>query len=215
MRTKEEAHDYRYFPEPDLLPIIIEEDWIDSIRASLPELPDMRRDRFVREYHIPEYDANILTSSKSLADFYEECVRLYPKPKIVSNWIMSELLRELKDDIRSSAIKPHHIAELLTLIDEGTISGKIAKTIFEEVFKTGKSPRKIVEERGLIQISDREEIMRVIERVLMNNPKEVEDYKKGKKKLFGYFIGEVMKETKGKANPKLVNELLKERLDND
>jgi aspartyl-tRNA(Asn)/glutamyl-tRNA(Gln) amidotransferase subunit B len=214
MRSKEEAHDYRYFPEPDLLPIIIDDELINSIRSTLPELPDMRRTRFVKDYNIPEYDANILTSSKSLADFYEDCVKLYPKPKVISNWVMSELLRELKDDIKESAIKPKHIAELLNLIDEGTISGKIAKSIFEEIFKTGKSPRKIVEERGLIQISDKKEIIKIIDRVLENNPKEVENYKKGKKKLFGYFIGEVMKETKGKANPRLVNELLKERLEN-
>ena len=216
MRGKEEAHDYRYFPDPDLVPIKIEEAWIEQIRGSLPELPDQKRERFVKEYQIPEYDAEILTSTKAMANYYEECIRLFPETKTVSNWMMGDLLKELKRDereIEQCPVTPEHLAEMLLLIKRGTISGKMAKDVFEEMYRTGDRPEKIVKDRGWVQILDEGEIEGVIRRVMEANPKLVEDYRKGKDKLFGFFVGEVMKATKGKANPKLLNELLKQKLD--
>jgi aspartyl-tRNA(Asn)/glutamyl-tRNA(Gln) amidotransferase subunit B len=215
MRGKEEAHDYRYFPDPDLVPVNIDESWIGQIRASLPELPSEKRERFVKQYSIPDYDAAIITSTKPLAMYYEEVVRLFPEPKIVSNWIMGDLLRELKQDEREidqCPVTPLHLAEMLSMIKDGTISGKIAKDVFEEMYRTGEKPSKIVQEKGWVQILDKGEIERAIERAIQGNPKLVDDYRKGKEKLFGFFVGEVMKQTKGKANPKLLNELLKEKL---
>jgi len=215
MRGKEEAHDYRYFPDPDLVPLRIDEPWIEEIRKSLPELPIQKRERFVAEYQIPEYDAQILTSTKPLSAFYEETTRLFPEPKAVSNWMMGDLLRELKKDEREidqCPVTPLHLAEMLKMIKEGTISGKIAKDVFEEMYRTGEPPAKIVKEKGWIQILDEAEIARAIQRVVDANPKLVDDYRKGKEKLFGFLVGEVMKETKGKANPKLVNELLRKKL---
>jgi aspartyl-tRNA(Asn)/glutamyl-tRNA(Gln) amidotransferase subunit B len=215
MRGKEEAHDYRYFPDPDLVPLKIDENWVEEIRKNLPELPSEKRERFIREYQIPEYDAEILTSTKAMANYYEESIRLFPEPKTVSNWMMGELLRELKRDEREidqCPVTPRHLTEMLKMMKEGTISGKIAKDVFEEMYRTGDRPEKIVKEKGWIQILDGGEIERAIQRVMEANPKLVEDYQKGKEKLFGFFVGEVMKETKGKANPKLVNELLRKKL---
>jgi aspartyl-tRNA(Asn)/glutamyl-tRNA(Gln) amidotransferase subunit B len=215
MRGKEEAHDYRYFPDPDLVPLRIDETWVEEIRRSLPELPDEKKERLIRDYGIPEYDAEILTSTKAMASYYEECVRRFPEPKAVSNWMMGDLLRELKRDekeIDQSLLTPSHLAEMLSMIKEGTISGKIAKDVFEEMYRTGERPEKIVKKKGWVQILDEAEITKVIEGVMKANPKLVEDYQKGKEKIFGFFVGEVMKETKGKANPKLVNELLKKKL---
>jgi aspartyl-tRNA(Asn)/glutamyl-tRNA(Gln) amidotransferase subunit B len=215
MRGKEEAHDYRYFPDPDLVPLKTEEDWIEEIRKDLPELPSEKRERFTKEYRIPEYDAMILTSTKPLSVYYEETVRLFTEPKTVSNWIMGDLLRELKRDEREidqCPVTPAHLAEMLKMIKDGTISGKIAKDVFEEMYKSGEKPSKIVQEKGWVQILDKAEIEGAIEKAMQANPKLVEDYRKGKEKLFGFFVGEVMKETRGKANPKLVNELLKEKL---
>jgi aspartyl-tRNA(Asn)/glutamyl-tRNA(Gln) amidotransferase subunit B len=215
MRGKEEAHDYRYFPDPDLVPLRIDEAWIEGIRKTLPELPTEKRERFVREYQIPEYDAEILTSTKTLANYYEDCVKRFAEPKTVSNWIMVELLRELKRDEREidqCPVTPEHLAEMLSMIKEGTISGKIAKDVFEEMYRTGKQPASIVREKGWTQILDTGEIERAIGKAIQANPKQLQDYRKGKEKLFGFFVGEVMKETKGKANPKLVNELLRKKL---
>jgi len=215
MRGKEEAHDYRYFPDPDLVPVNIDESWIGQIRESLPELPAEKRERFVMQYSIPEYDAAIITSTKPLSMYYEETVRLFSEPKTVSNWIMGDLLRELKRDEREidqCPVTPLHLAEMLSMIKDGTISGKIAKDVFEEMYRTGEKPSKIVQEKGWVQILDKGEIERAIEKAVQGNPKLVDDYRKGKEKLFGFFVGEVMKQTKGKANPKLVNELLKEKL---
>ena len=215
MRGKEEAHDYRYFPDPDLVPLRIDEKWIEEIRRSLPELPDEKKERFVRQYEIPEYDAEILTSTKAMATYYEECVRLFPEPKTVSNWMMGDLLRELKRDEREidqCPVTPQHLVEMLEMIKEGTISGKIAKDLLGEMYRTGERPGKIVRDKGWVQIVDEEEIEKVIEKTMEGNPKQVEDYRKGKEKLFGFFVGEVMKQTKGKANPKLVNELLRKKL---
>jgi len=215
MRGKEEAHDYRYFPDPDLVPLRIDERWIEEIRASLPELPDKKRERFIHQYQIPEYDAEILTSTKAMAHYFEETVSLFPEPKTVSNWIMVELLRELKRDEREidqCPITPKHLAGMLWLIKNGMISGKIAKDVFEEMYRTGEEAEKIVKERGWIQILDRGEIERAIEQVMETCSKQVEEYRKGKEKIFGFLVGEVMKQTKGKANPQLVNELLRKRL---
>jgi aspartyl-tRNA(Asn)/glutamyl-tRNA(Gln) amidotransferase subunit B len=215
MRGKEEAHDYRYFPDPDLVPLSIDESWIEEIRKSLPELPSEKRERFIKEYHIPHYDATILTSTKPLSEYYEATVHEFPEPKTVSNWIMGDLLRELKRDEREideCPVTPRHLAEMLSMIKDGTISGKIAKDVFEEMYQTGERPGKIVRDKGWTQILDIGEIERAIEKAIQANPKLVEDFRKGKEKLFGFFVGEVMKETKGKANPKLLNELLKEKL---
>lgn len=215
MRGKEEAHDYRYFPDPDLVPLRIDERWIEAIRKTLPELPIQKKERFVREYGIPEYDAEILTLTKPLSEYYEETVSLFPEPKIVSNWIMGDLLRELKRDEREidqCPITPRHLASMLSMIKDGTISGKIAKDVFDEMYKTGDMPENIVKERGWIQILDTDEIEKVVQMVIEENEKQVEDYLKGKEKIFGFLVGEVMKKTKGKANPKLVNELLRKKL---
>ena len=215
MRGKEEAHDYRYFPDPDLVPVNVDESWIGQIRESLPELPSEKRERFVKQYSIPDYDAAIITSTKPLAMYYEEVARLFPEPKTVSNWIMGDLLRELKRherEIDQCPVTPLHLAEMLSMIKDGTISGKIAKDVFEEMYRTGEKPSKIVQEKGWVQILDKGEIQRAIEEAIQGNPKLVDDYRKGKEKLFGFFVGEVMKQTKGKANPKLLNELLKEKL---
>ena len=215
MRGKEEAHDYRYFPDPDLVPLKVEEDYVEEIRKSLPELPDEKKERFLREYQIPEYDAEILTSAKAMGVYYEECVHLFPEPKTVSNWMMGELLRELKHDEREidqCPVTPQHLAGMLTMMKGGTISGKIAKDVFEEMYRTGERPEKIVQDKGWVQIQDEGEIEKAVEKAIEANPKQVEDYRKGKEKLFGFFVGEVMKQTKGKANPKLVNDLLNKKL---
>jgi aspartyl-tRNA(Asn)/glutamyl-tRNA(Gln) amidotransferase subunit B len=215
MRGKEEAHDYRYFPDPDLVPLRVEQKWVEEIRKSLPELPDEKKERFVQQYQIPEYDAEILTSTKSLSAYYEETVSLFHEPKTVSNWVMGDLLRELKRDEREidqCPVTPQHLADMLAMTKTQTISGKIAKDVFEEMYRTGERPEKIVRDRGWVQILDEGEIEKAIEKAIDANPKQVEDYRKGKDKLFGFFVGEVMKQTKGKANPKLVNELLKKKL---
>lgn len=215
MRGKEEAHDYRYFPDPDLVPLRIDEHWIEEIRASLPELPDQKKERFIQQYQIPEYDAEILTSTKAMANYFEETVSLFPEPKTVSNWIMVELLRELKRDEREidqCPITPRHLAGMLELIKNGTISGKIAKDVFEEMYRTGEEAEKIVRERGWVQILDRGEIEKAIDQVIETCAKQVDEYRKGKEKIFGFLVGEVMKKTRGKANPQLVNELLRKKL---
>jgi aspartyl-tRNA(Asn)/glutamyl-tRNA(Gln) amidotransferase subunit B len=215
MRGKEEAHDYRYFPEPDLVPIIPEKSWIGEIMASLPELPDVRRERLVAEYHLPPNDADLLVSEKSLADWYEEAVKLGAQPKSAANWVMGELMRLLNEDNKSfeeCPLKPGQLVELLRLIDNGTISGKMAKSIFEEMYGTDKSPESIVNEKGLVQISDSGEIEKAVEDILTRHQKEVERFRGGEEKLMGFFVGQVMKVTKGKANPQMVNELLKKKL---
>ena len=216
MRTKEEAHDYRYFPDPDLIPVRLSKEQIEKIKQTLPELPDEKAERYVKEYKLTEYDADVLVADKDRALFFEEAVKIYDKsPKAIANWIINELLGRLNEnslDITQSPVKPSHIAELVKLIDEGTISTKIAKEVFDEVFKTQKSPTQIVEEKGLKQVSDEGEIRKIVEEVLSNHPAEVEKYKAGNQKLLGFFVGQVMKATKGKANPKLVNKILIEIL---
>ncbi len=215
MRSKEEAHDYRYFPEPDLVPLVIDRQWVEEIRATLPELPDERRNRYIKHYDLPAYDATVLTATKEMADYFEECVALYPNAKAVSNWMMGDLSRLLNAhnmDITRCKVSPRQLTDMLKLMDRGTISGKIAKTVFEEMFATGKDPEQIVQEKGLVQITDEGAIAAVVEEVLAGNAKVVEDYLKGKDRAFGFLVGQVMKATRGKANPELVNRLLKEKL---
>ncbi|MCX5798275.1 MAG: Asp-tRNA(Asn)/Glu-tRNA(Gln) amidotransferase subunit GatB [Proteobacteria bacterium] len=215
MRGKEEAHDYRYFPEPDLLPLTVDEQWIEDVKKALPELPMEKMERFMDEYNLPKYDVEILVSDKELAMYCEEVIKLFPEPKTVSNWIMTELLRELKDgnvSPKDSPLSPTHLAELLSLIKDGTISIKIGKEIFPELYKSGIPPKRLVAEKGLVQISDESAIISTIDSVIARFPKEVGEFKAGKEKLLGFFVGQVMKETKGKANPKLLNEHLVKRL---
>ena len=215
MRGKEEAHDYRYFPDPDLVPVEIDNAWMDSVKAELPELPDAKCARFEEQYGLSDYDAGVLTASKSLADYFEECVALFPSPKIVSNWVMVELFRLLKQEdqeIDACPIPPAGLAELLKLIDNGTISGKMAKDILEQAYDSKKSPKEIVEEQGVAQVSDESTLSAVVEQVVEAHPKEVEKCKAGKTKILGFLVGQVMKETKGQANPKKVNELLRKAL---
>ena len=218
MRGKEEAHDYRYFPDPDLLPLVIDDEWIASVKEKLPELPDQKKHRFQDEYDLPSYDAEVLTSSRELADYFEACVKDFNQPKLVSNWVMGSLLGYLNahgKTIEASPIAPRDLAGLLKLMDEGLISGKIAKTVFEEMAQTGKPPKQIVEEKGLVQVSDESLIDEVVTRVLTDHPEEVEAYRNGKTKLLGFFVGQVMKATQGKANPKTVNKILSEKLKAD
>lgn len=215
MRGKEEAHDYRYFPDPDLAPIVVDEAWTEKVRAGLPELPDAKRERFLKDYSLPAYDAEVLTSSKTLANYFEEVVRAFPQPKAVSNWIMSELLRELKRDereIEACPVPPENLVELLQLMDGGVVSGKIAKAVFEEMYNSGKRAKAIVEEKGLTQVKDESAIEAAVDAVLAENPAEAEQFRGGKEKVFGFLVGQVMKETRGKANPKLVNEILRKKL---
>jgi aspartyl-tRNA(Asn)/glutamyl-tRNA(Gln) amidotransferase subunit B len=211
MRSKEEAHDYRYFPDPDLLPVAIDDKWVEQIRKSLPELPDQRFERYVEQFEIPQYDAGVLTASRGVADYFEECLTHCDKPKLVSNWIMTEVLRELKseDEIKSFNVSPRMLSELLNLIEDGTISGKIAKEVFGEMVISGKGAKEIVSEKGLKQISDLGEIEEIIKDVIEKSPDQVSRYKAGEQKLIGFFVGQVMKATQGKANPKIVNETLK------
>jgi len=215
MRGKEEAHDYRYFPDPDLVPIVVAEDWIEAVRKALPELPDAKRKRYQEELGLPEYDAEVLAASRDIADYFDACVALYPQAKPVSNWVMGELLRALKEDNREIAdcpVTPALLAGMLKLVENGTISGKIAKTVFDEMYKTGKEPAKIVEEKGLVQVSDTGAIEKIIDEVLAADPDKVADYRGGKEKLYGFFVGQIMKASKGKANPALVNEILLTKL---
>lgn len=215
MRTKEEASDYRYFPDPDLVPVVLGEDYVQRVREELPELPDARCRRFCSEYGLSSYDAGVLTSSRRLADFFEEGVRAYGDPKVVANWVTGEFLRLLNAsnlEIDQALVRPAHLAEMLRLIDKGVISGKIAKTVFEEMFLSGKGPEEIVREKGLVQISDEGELASVVDRVLADNPGAVEDYRKGKDGAVTFLVGQVMKATRGKANPQLANKLIREKL---
>jgi len=215
MRSKEEAHDYRYFPEPDLLPLMVDEAWIEEIKGTLPELPAEKRERFVREYGIPPYDAGVLTATKELANYYEESVKLFNQPKVISNWIMGELLRLLKEDnrdVKDCPVKPDNLVKLIKMVDAGTVNLKTAKEVFEEVYKTGKEPDAIVREKGFGQVSDEGAIIKAIDEIINANSKELADYKAGKEKLFSFFVGQAMKATKGQANPQVLNKLLKERL---
>ncbi|MBW2265434.1 MAG: Asp-tRNA(Asn)/Glu-tRNA(Gln) amidotransferase subunit GatB [Deltaproteobacteria bacterium] len=216
MRGKEEAHDYRYFPDPDLVPLVIDEDWIEKTRAGLPELPEARKARFVKDYNLPSSEARFLTDSRVLADYFEACVKAFPQPKTVCNWIMGSLMEALNAEnktIKESPVPSEELAKLLKLIDSGLISGKIAKTVFEEMVSSGKAPYDIVREKGLEQITDNDAIFEAVQKVLAAHNNEVESYKAGKTKLLGFFVGQVMKATQGKANPKMVNEVLRKMLE--
>lgn len=215
MRSKEEAYDYRYFPDPDLLGISIHADWIESIRATIPELPDQRKVRYVHEFGLPTYDAHVLTLSKKTADFFEQTISYGADPKQVANWMMGELLGYLNKNGRELdevKITPKHLAEMIHLIKNGTISGKIAKTVFIEMLESGASAQQIVEDQGLVQISDPKAIEEMIQKVCEEYPQSVEDYRKGKGQALGFLVGQVMKRSQGKANPQLVNKMLMEFL---
>lgn len=215
MRSKEEAHDYRYFPDPDLMPIEFDETWIEEVRGNIGELPDARRERFIKEHKLPEQDAELIAVDKSFSEFFDDAVKLGGDPINISNWIkgdFSKLLNEENRQIEDCLLKPEHLVGMLGLIDKGTISGKIAKTVFEEMYRTGKDAEKIVEEKGLVQMSDEAGIESIVDDILNKNPDAVEKFRAGEAKLMGFFVGQVMKETKGKANPKIVNELLRKKL---
>ena len=218
MRSKEEAHDYRYFPDPDLPLLVVDSEWIETINRTMPELPEARRARFMREYALSEYDAGVLTATRALADFFEETARLSGQPKTTANWVMGDLLRFYKEnnvdvkDLSKSPVTPTMLAGMISLVEKGTISGKIAKTVMEEMYKTGADPEKIIEAQGLVQISDAAEIEKIVAKIIEDNFKTVEQYRAGKTGSFGFFVGQVMKATAGRANPQTVNDLLRKKL---
>jgi len=216
MRGKEEAHDYRYFPDPDLLPVVVDEAWVESVQQNLPELPAAKRRRIVDDYAIPVADAEVLTADRAMADYFEAVVKHFAQPKAVANWIMAELMRFLNDDrisITQCLITPQGLAELLSLIEAGTISGKIGKQVFSQMYSAGNNdPGRLVEEQGLAQMSDVGELATLVDDVVEAHDGKVKEYQQGKVKLFGFFVGQVMKKTKGQANPQMVNRLLKEKI---
>jgi aspartyl-tRNA(Asn)/glutamyl-tRNA(Gln) amidotransferase subunit B len=215
MRVKENANDYRYFPDPDLLPVRFEESWVEKIRTSLPELPIQKAKRFQTLYGLPEYDALVLTQERAVSEYFEEAAKLCSNYKAVSNWIMGELMRELKEadmSIDKQKINPKSLAEMISLIDDGTISGKIAKTVFAEMWASGEGPANIIKSKGLVQISDDSAVEKIILDVIAANPGQTAEYRSGKEKLFGFFVGQVMKASKGQANPDVVNKILKIKL---
>jgi aspartyl-tRNA(Asn)/glutamyl-tRNA(Gln) amidotransferase subunit B len=215
MRSKEEAHDYRYFPEPDLPPLTVSPEFIAEIKDSLPELPDARRDRFMKQYELSFNDASHLVTGRALADYYEQAAAAAGNPRAAANWLRSELLRELETSnqtIDKSPVPPSELGALVRLIDEGKISGKQAKEVLVEMFASGKGAAAVVAESGMAQVSDAGEIDAAIDEVMKNSPSQLEQYRAGKEALFGFFVGQVMKSMKGKGNPKVVNERLKEKL---
>jgi len=215
LRTKEEEHDYRYFPEPDLVPIAITNDFIETVKDQMPELPEARIQRFVAAYNIPQYDAEVLVSDKAMADFFERCVELYNKPKEIGNWLMSDLLRYLYEnnlELPESKITPEHLVEMIRLIDEGVISGKIGKKVLPEIILTGRHPMEIVEEERLVKITSRETLEKIVDRVFVENTKAVRDALVDEKAVH-FLVGQIMKETKGKADPQLANQIIRERLE--
>ncbi len=211
MRSKEEANDYRYFPEGDLVSLNISEAWIEEIRKTIPELPHEKAERFVKDYGIPKYDAGVLTLSAEMADFFDKTAKLCKDPKSASNWLMGDISRLMNEntiEVSDLKFKPVDLSNLINLINQGTISNSIGKKVVEEMFETGKSPKAIVEEKGLVQNNDEDEILAVVKKIIEDNPKSVEDFKNGKKRAIGFIVGLVMKETKGKANPQIVNNLV-------
>ncbi len=215
MRSKEEAHDYRYFPEPDLVPIIVDDEWRDRIKVSIPELPEARKARYINEFGLPEYDASLLTSSKYMADFFEEAAKK-ANPKLVSNWLMGDLSRILNEKGMEPSEIPFpasYLAGMIGLIEKGTISGTIAKKVFDKMFATGKDPAVIVKEEGLEVVSDEGALVAIVKKILEANPQSVADFKAGKEKAIGFLVGQAMKESRGKANPQIINKILKEELD--
>jgi len=216
MRSKEEAHDYRYFPDPDLLPVIVDAAWLEEVQRNLPELPDAKRRRFQEQHGLPAYDADLLCQSRELAAYFEEAVGLHPDPKPVSNWIMGPLLRELNKEgappVTAAPVSPKHLAGMLDLVKQGTISANAAKEVFETMWATGKTPEAVVAEKGLTQLTDTSALEAAVDEVLAANPAEVDAYRGGKTKLLGFFVGQVMRQTQGKANPGAVNELVRKKL---
>ena len=218
MRSKEEAHDYRYFPEPDLMPIEISASWVNTLRLSLPELAKAKRERFVAEYGLPPYDADLLSSSRPLSDYFEACVEGFPNPKTVSNWIMGELLHALKNDnckVVDSPMKPDRLVALMKLVDDQVISLTTAREVFLDLFRAQQMPEDFIRERGLMQISDDSALDALIDEVVHKHPKQCAEYRSGKDNLLGFFVGQVMKVSKGKANPQKVNTLIRQRLMNE
>jgi aspartyl-tRNA(Asn)/glutamyl-tRNA(Gln) amidotransferase subunit B len=221
MRTKEDAHDYRYFPEPDLLPVTVKQNYFDDVRKEIPELQRARRDRFVTEFKLPKYDAGVLTAEKSVADFFEDAVgslaaRNDESIKAISNYIMGDVMRlmsERKENIIQLKLKPQHLSELVGLIQDKTISNKIAKDIFPDLLGASDSPKAIVEKRGLVQVTDESSLRETVRQVIASNPNQLAQYKGGKTALFGFFVGQTMKATQGKANPQMINDLMKEELE--
>jgi aspartyl-tRNA(Asn)/glutamyl-tRNA(Gln) amidotransferase subunit B len=215
MRTKEDAQDYRYFPDPDILPVILTDEYINKLKEKLPEMPNQRIKRFQTEYALPLYDSEVLTAERELADYFEVVTKTSGNPKASSNWVMTDLLRELNQaekTIKDSPIKPEFLGKMIKLIDQGTISGKIAKTVFLDMWSEGKDPDEIVKAKGLVQISDTSAVEKIIMDVLAASQSQVADYRSGKTKLFGFFVGQIMKASKGQANPDLVNKILLEKL---
>ncbi|MFH1358040.1 MAG: Asp-tRNA(Asn)/Glu-tRNA(Gln) amidotransferase subunit GatB, partial [bacterium] len=215
MRTKEDAHDYRYFPDPDLVPLIIDDQWINTCKKNLPELAKAKKERFIKEFKLSEYDANLLSTDRDMAVFFENTLTHYNEPKKVANWIMTELMRLLNDnniDISASPVSPQNLATLLKLIDANTISGTIAKKVFSEMSTSGKNPETIIKEKNLSQVVDPEAIKKVIQEIITANPTQVEQFKQGKEKVFSFFVGQVMRAMQGKASPEMVNDLLKKEL---
>ena len=215
MRSKEEAHDYRYFPEPDLVPVEMDRDWVNQIADQIPELPLRRRERFMREYELSQYDAGVMTAQKSFADYFESCCKACDNYKAVANWIMGDFSRELNEnriDINECKITPKMLTDMIKSIDSGKISGKIAKTVFDKMFETGQDPQAIIESEGLVQISDTGELEAIIDRVIEQNRGSADDFRAGKQKALGHLVGQVMRETRGKANPQMVNQLIVHKL---
>jgi aspartyl-tRNA(Asn)/glutamyl-tRNA(Gln) amidotransferase subunit B len=215
MRSKEEAHDYRYFPEPDLLPLKLDPEWIEELRKELPELPGPRMNRLMEEYGLSVDDALLLTATRASADYFEECSKQSGNPRASANWIMGDLAYALKNagkDIDDCPIPPGHLAGLIRTIDSGEISGKIAKTVFEEMCRTHEEPANVIKRMGLAQVSDASELSVVIDKILASNPKQLAEFRSGKTKVMGFFVGQVMKETKGQANPQVANDLLQKKL---
>ena len=215
MRSKEEAHDYRYFPDPDLLPLKFEQSWVEDVKQSLPELPAQKVSRFTSEYKLPEYDAHVLTQEREMAEYFESVAEKSKNPKAASNWIMGELMRNLKEEkieITECPVKEEDLAKMIQLIDNKTISGKMGKTVFAEMWKNQKDPEVIIKEKGLVQITDPAAIEALIDDIIAANPSQVEQYRSGRDKLFGFFVGQVMKASKGQANPELVNKVLIQKL---
>ena len=216
MRTKETAHDYRYFPEPDLVPIVVSEEWLNRLKLEMPELPRQRFNRFMREYELSGHEARLLTATPVLADYFEVATKICVDPKAVANWMLSDLQGLLNDAGKSweeCPVRPEHLGEMIALMKKGTISVRIAKDVLKEMFATGKSARQIVDERGLVQITDEEALRQIVEEVIAANPKAVQEFMSGNEKVLGFFVGQVMKATKGKANPQLANRLVREVLE--
>jgi aspartyl-tRNA(Asn)/glutamyl-tRNA(Gln) amidotransferase subunit B len=216
MRSKEFANDYRYFPEPDLLPIILQKDFIQCILDDMPEMPNEKKERFVSQFSLSKYDADLLAADKDIANYFEEVVKISNSPKLSTNWIMGELSAELNNEnlnIRDSKVSSEKLGQLILRIEDGTISGKIAKDIFEKMWVSGKEVDIIIKDEGLEQVTDNKEIESMIDEVIANNPEQLEQYRSGKDRLFGFFVGQVMKASQGKANPKQVNDILKSKLE--